>query len=417
VKLVYDPTEYAIHFFAIPGPRQGKTLHAVCDFLNEAVATFASGPGKDPPPRIRLEDFTVLASERLALVPPTKQPDGLSLELDVRTLHDAVMLRTTALHKQEKPFLLKNVTKLKFSMPLPRPQKGVPNYLGVFRVMYVETDEQDPAKRAEVGKELAEDFKWAWLTDAEPISTPVGTMLFGVRPRPPHQAPEAPSLDLLFVGGRDAAEIAERYPLHPFLLTLPELGLCHLKVRNSVENLYFDWLPKLAERETGLRDLLPKEGDGKRSLLGMLDRNDALTTRQAHVVDAVVRVREELRTMRVNRDLFATASSAPPFDGVAEKLHHLLIGRWMRGTELQAENDIGYSEGALQQAKTHFKSIEASAEADQARELRSINRWVIVLAVLQLLAGVLSTYLAWKALAGPPPAAPQVPANAGAKAQ
>lgn len=423
MKVVHDPTEYEVHFFAIPGPREGQALHTLSAFLNEAVAAFARGVGREPPPPFSLGDFSVLASDRLALVPPTRKPDGPSLELDIRTLHDAVLLRARA--EYEKAVLLTNIKGLSFATPLPHPKEEVPNYLGAFRVLYVETDEPDPAKRAEVGRELAEDGRWPWLAAAEPVATPVGTMLLGTRPRPPHRPREAPSLDLLFVGGRDAAALAESYPVHPFLLTLPELALCHLKVRNSAENLRCRGLPELAAREAGVRDVLPRDGDGPRPRAELLERNDALTTRQAHLVDAVVRVREELRTMRVNRDLFATVAAAPPFDAVAAKLQELLISRWMRTTELQAENDLGYSDGALLRAETHFHSIEASAEADQARELRSINRWVIVLAVLQVvtgtlqvLAGVLSAYLAWKALFAPPPTlAPSLPtpAQSGSK--
>ena len=75
----------------------------------------------------------------------------------------------------------------------------------------------------------------------------------------------------------------------------------------------------------------------------MLERNDAITARQADLVDAVVHLRAELRTIAINRDVFA-AVAVQTFRRVADKLRHLLIERWIRGTELQAGNDIGYIE-------------------------------------------------------------------------
>ena len=125
----------------------------------------------------------------------------------------------------------------------------------------------------------------------------VGAMLFGVPSSRPVQKPEAPVLDLIFVGGRDAAALAERYPRHPFLVILPELALCHLKVRNSADNLRSDWLQKLSERERELRDLLPGRGEEDRDLEKMLDRNDRLTARQINtqIDDFLVAGRAALR--------------------------------------------------------------------------------------------------------------------------
>jgi hypothetical protein len=410
--IVHDPTAYEIHFIAIPMTREGKKLPAVVEFLNTTAAQFARAVGKDAPYRImELVDFTELVSDRLTSVEPTKDSSGRSLELDVRTLHDAAMIRTTVLHKGS--FELDKVKALNFCGPLPPPQADVSNYLGAFRVLYVETDRPEGAKRAGVGEALATAFGWTWLAEAEPVVTPLGTMLFGVQPRKPHQQPVAPTLDLIFVGGRDAAAIAERYPLHPFLLTLPELALCHLKVRNAVENLRFTWLKELADRERELRDLLPKRGEPMPPLPEMLDLNNDITARQADLVDAVVHVQAELRTMRINRDNFAAA--AQPFKRAAERLENLLIDRWMSGTELQADNDIGYAQGALERAETHFKRIEDSAEADQARELRTINRRMIFLAVLGVLVGLLSAYPSWKPLLTPASPAPQSPPKAEAK--
>jgi hypothetical protein len=180
---------------------------------------------------------------------------------------------------------------------------------------------------------------------------------------------------------------------------LPELALCHLKIRNSAENIRVGWLPKVAERERELHDLLPQRGEGDRPHQQMLERNYEITKRQADLVDAVERVRAELRTMRVNRDNFVAAAEL--FRRVAEKLKHLLVDRWMRGTELQAENDIGYVGGTLERAESHFKSIEASAAADQARYLQRINWALIVLGGLTLLTAVVTAFLAWKALPEP----------------
>jgi hypothetical protein len=325
------------------------------------------------------------------------------------------MLRTTGLHPDagEAGFEIEKVKTLDFVSRLPQPPKGTPNYLGAFRVRYLETDRQE-RQRTEVGKVFAGECGWPWLAAAEPVVTPLGTMLFGVEPRPPHQRHEAPALDLIFVGGRRSAGVAETSPSLPFLLTLPVLALCHLKVRNSADNIRFHWLAELAEREGKLRGLLPGPEDLNQNPLQLLDRNDQITTWQAEVVDAVVHVQAELRTMRVNRDNFAAAASQA-FKRVAGRLQYLLIDRWMRGTELQAENDLGYVEGALQLAETHFKSIAASAEADQARALKRINWWVIILGVSQAVIALVSAYLAWKALVAPPSSAPPPDKKAATK--
>lgn len=410
--IVYDPTSYETHFFAIPSAREeGKKLQEVITFLNDFAAEFAKTIGADPPRKIlQLEEFNEGVIDPLTFVEPAKGSSGTTIELDVRTLHDTVMLRATALHRGS--FEPEQVKKLDFSTPLTRVREAV-SYLGAFRVLYAETDEQEGAKRAQVAKALATAFDRTWLSGAEPIVTPIGTMLFGVQPRKLPLRPEVAALDMIFVGGRDAAEVAESYVPDPFLFTLPELALCHLKVRNAADNIRLDWLPEVARRESELRVLLPKRGEGNQPHQEMLERNDLITERQADLVDAVVHVQAELRTLRINRDNFAVTADGEPFKRVADKLKHLLIDRWVRIPELQAENALGYVEGTLRRAETHFKSIEAGAAAGQARELSTINRRVIILGVLSLLIAVLSllaaavqTYLAWN-----PPPAPMTPAR------
>jgi hypothetical protein len=403
--IVHDPTAYEIHFFAIPTILEGKILHSVCDYLNAATSQLAKIVGNDAPHRIlNVEDFEEEFSDRLTGIEPAAIPSGATLELDIRTMDDTVMLRTSALHRGS--FQLPHVKNLDFSAKSPPDQKEVPNYLGAFRLLYIETDEQDPSQRAEVGKAVAEVRGWTWLAEAEPIIIPIGTMLFGVQPRSPQERHEEATLDLIFIGGRNSAEMAERYAAHPFLLKLPELALCHLKVRNSVANIRGNWLGKLTERERELRGLLPRPVDLEQKPIPLLDRNARITFCQAELIDAVVHLQTELRTMRINRDVFASAASQP-FPGAVDQLKNLLIERWMRGTELQTENNIGYSEGTLRLAETHFKSIEASAQADQARELSNINWWVIVGVVATgfgILVAMLGVYLNWKSV--PPPPAP-----------
>jgi hypothetical protein len=414
MMFVHDPTVYEIHFFAIPPDREAPKREAMRDFVNTAVQQFAKGVNATPPYQVlQLEHFAEEFTDPLSFVGPTEIAPGATVELDARTLHDTVMLRTTAERKGK--FELENVKALDFSTPLPQPSKLLPGYLGAFRVLYAETDKQERPKRAQVGKALAAAFGWTWLAEAEPIVTPIGTMLFGVQRLPLHRQHDAPALDLIFVGGRDAAEISERYPLHPFLFTLPELALCHLKVRNSASNIRFDWLKQVAQRERELRDLLPLRGEDDRDLQKMLGRNDDLTARQAELVDAVAHVESELRTMRINRDNFAAA--ARPFRRVAVKLQHLLIDRWMRGTELQAENDIGYIQGTLRRAENHVKSIEASAEVQQARALRRINATVIVLGLVQTLIAAAALVVAIRSMPSSPPAPSPIATEAAAKAR
>jgi hypothetical protein len=401
--MFHDPTAYEIHFFAIPTIREGKILHSICDYLNAATSHFAKTVGKDASHRIlNVEDFEEEFSDRLTGIEPTAIPSGANLELDIRTMHDTVMLRTTVLHRGS--YQLPHVKNLDFSAKLPPDRKEVPNYLGAFRLLSVESDQQDPRQRAEVGKAVAEVRGWAWLAEAEPIVTPMGTMLFGVQPLPTQEGHEAAALDLIVVSGRNSVEMAERYALHPFLLPLTELALCHLKVRNSVANIRGNWLGKLSERERELRGLLPNPADLEQKPIPLLDRNAKITHWQAEVIDAVVLLQAELRTMRITRDIFASAA-AQPFSGVGDQLKNLLIDRWMRGTELQSENTIGTSEGTLRLAEIHFKSIEASAQADQARELSNINWWVIVGVVATgfgILVAMLGVYLNWKSVAPPP---------------
>jgi hypothetical protein len=274
----------------------------------------------------------------------------------------------------------------------------LPNYLGALRMLYVECDEQAGSQRAAIGRQLAIDVDLLWIADAEPIVTELGAMLFGAPPPKLAQQPEAPVLDLIFVGGRDAAELAERYPLHPFLIILPELALCHLKVRNSAESLHFTWLPDMADRERELRDLFPKRGESLTALERMRVRNDDITTRQADLMDALVQVRARLRTVRTNRDNFIAACSEA-FPTAARRLQEVLIDSWARGTELQADNDVDYIEGTLHRAESHFKSIEATAAVYQARELKRIARWQIILAVVGVTVASIAAYLTWTSAA------------------
>ncbi len=390
---VHNCTAYDVHFVAIPGTRAAYQLQAVREFLNQAAAHFAKKLGADQPKQVlRLEDFDEDYFDPLTRVEPVRAASGAVLQLDAWTMHDAVMLRTTAEHKP--PIELAKVKELDFSTPLPRPPEGLAGYLGAFRVLLVETENADQPRWSEVAKALAMEFQRPWLIGAKPIRTRIGTMLFGVPPQKTNQGVGAPTLDLVFVGGRESAGLCEKHHPHPFLFTLPELALCHLKVRNSVENLRLNWLQQLAQRERELHDLLPARGEEERDLLKMLDQNDDLTARQAELVDAIAHVQLELRTMRINRENFAAAAASFPFRRVAPRLQHLLIDRWIRRAEPQAENDLGYIQGTLQRAENHFKSIEASAAAYQGRELRQINRKLIWLSVAQLLVAVVATVLA-----------------------
>jgi hypothetical protein len=439
MTFVNNPAAYEIHFFAIPVDREAAKTEAVRgvpnaarkreaardflnpaaireavrDFLNTATSKFdeaVRGTGRsqaDPPTKIlQLEPFAEEFSDPLTSVDPTETPGGVTLKLDVRTLYDTAMLRMTA--AQEGQFELKDVKPFDFSTVVPRPAEPLPNYLGVFHVLYVETDEPEGPKWAEVGKALATDLNWTWLAKAEPIATPLGTMLFGVQPRQRHQQQAVPALDLLFIGGQNTQQLRKSYPLDPILFTLPEMALCHLKVRNSADNLRFTWLPKLVLREEELKQMLPRDDEEEPDHMKMLALNDELTARQARLVDAVEHAQVDLRTMRINRHNFAGA--AHPFQEVAARLQHLLVDQWMRGVALQAENDVSYIQGTLQRAENHFKSIAASAAAYQARELERNNWWLIFLNWVVIIIGALAAYPAWHDLlsrsrtaAEPPP--------------
>jgi hypothetical protein len=415
MQIVHDVTDYQIHFFAIPLEREPEKFRALCEFLNTAVASFAVAVGKEAPYPIQLDVFRQRVSDRLALVVPTRTPSGFELELDVRTLHDAVFLRARSLRKGA--LKLEQVKAHRSVIPLPHPDTDLPSYVGALRVLYVESDEQDGSQRAVVGEQLASDGDFPWLAEAEPIVTELGAMHFGA-PRP-LQNSEAPVLDLIFVGGRDTAAQAEhaKYPRHPFLVTLPELALCHLKVRNSAESLESTWLPKMAECDRELRDLFPRRGQRISTLEQMRSRNDDITTRQADLVDALVNVRAHLRTMRTNRDNFLSAS-AEAFPAIARRLRQSLIDFWVHGTELQADNDIEYAEGTLQRAENHFRSIEATAAVYQAQELTKIYRWQIRLAGEAVLVALIAAIIAlvgvinaWKS-----PATSSSPASATQRA-
>jgi hypothetical protein len=398
MTLVYDPIVYQMHYFAIPGAREAARRKALVDFLNTATTQFASALNTVPSRKIlELQDFAEEFIDPLTFVDHVQVPSGAVFELDARALHDAAMLRTSAMLKGGFP--LEKVKEL-FAVALPEPEKGLASYLGMFRVLYVETDVQPPSNWVKVGRAIAGAFGWKWLAQAQPIDTPAGMMLFGVQPRLPYK-PATPTLDLLFVGERrDETKEEEGQPPHPLLFTIPELALCHLKVRNSAENLRYHRLGELADYDRQLREILPRDEVVEHDLYQMLDRNDELTARQARLVDALAHVQLELRTMHINRDNFDAAARS--FNQAAGELKQQLIDRWMRPMEAQAENDMGYINGTLQRADNHFKSIAASAAAHQARELKTITRWQIFLtvvgvaiAVLGLPLAALSVYLAW----------------------
>jgi hypothetical protein len=402
---IHDPTLYEMQFFALPAIRDKAKVEELRVFLDRAVSHFAESVGVDPPGEISsLDAFEDNYIGPLTFVDPVKTSSGLWLGLDARTmLHDTIMLRTTAL--REDDFTLEQFGKLGFSTALTQLQVAVPYYLGRFRVLYGETDAPEESQQAGLAIKLAQAFRWTWFVQPEPMVTPLGTMIFGVEPRPSEERAVTPALDLVFVGKCQDAQKVDRKRSRSFLFTLPILAACHLKVRNSVESINHQWLAELSKREKTLRGLLPQPQALARGHIELLKNNKAIMSAQAQLVDAVVVVQADLRTMRTNRDDFGIQATGP-FHDVAGKLKQLLIGRWMRRSEVYAENEIGYAEGALRLAESHFKSIEASAAEDQARALRWTNRLLLGLGIVQAIFAVLAVYLAWKQLTTPPPSVP-----------
>jgi hypothetical protein len=413
---IKDPTVYAIHFVANPPPRHGAHDAArapkagdrpltVVEFVNQAAAKFAEALNAGEPKPIGQIDCVENAIDLVTEVGPGKvpgpdKPGDRELYLDVRTLHDAVMVRTVVLY--ERTLAVSDLPQLDFEPPLPVAR--VAGYLGSLRILYFETDRKG-RQQADVARAAAVALDQSWLAQAEPLLTPLGMLLVAVKPRPAHQTREAPALDMVLVGGAGTLQATREYRLHPVHVTLPELALCHLKVRNAAANLRGHWLKNLADRERDLHGLFPE--DRPWDLFRMLAHNREIMTRQAGLVQAGAEVEAELRTMRINRDNFVAAAKARPFRRVADKLRHLLIDNFMRPVEVQAENDLGYVEGTLKLAEGHFKSIDASAEVKQSSYLWWINFWVLLLGSVQVLIGLTAVYLAWKGLPASPAATPE----------
>jgi hypothetical protein len=404
--IIHDPTLYEMQFFALPPNPKKAQVENLRAFLNRAARHFVEsvGAANSPDEIDTLDAFEDQFIKPLTSVDPEKTGPGLWLGLDARTmLHDTIMLRTTALY--EGDVALAQVGKLDFSTPLAQLQVALPYYLGRFRILYGETDAPEDAERAELAMQLARAVCWTWFVHPEPMATPLGTLVFGAESRRSQQQPVPPALDLVMVGPRQDAKTVDRKRSRPFLFTLPLLSACHLKVRNSVDSIRHHGLRKISTRERKLRSFLPKEKDLAGGHIELLKNNKDIMKWQARLVDAVVAVQAELRTMRINRDDFDILATGPYRD-VSEKLKQILIGRWMRPTEVHAENEIGYAEGALRLAESHFESIEASAAADQARATRWTNRLLILLGIGQFIVAMLAAYLAWKQLTAPVPAAP-----------
>ncbi|HEY1378683.1 MAG TPA: hypothetical protein VGF55_17930, partial [Gemmataceae bacterium] len=206
-----------------------------------------------------------------------------------------------------------------------------------------------------------------------PHATPVGGLVG--RPRRTGVG-DAAALDAAFVGGPNDPRAA-----FPFLVTLPELALYHLKLRNSADRLR-NLLAELREKEKVLGRTLDDIHPARAPLAELKSLNDRLTTLRWELLNRIDGVERELRAVRINRRNFARAVTESPFRTARGPLTFALARGGQRH-EVQAQMDLGGYRATLRRTAVMFDSLDAADDYYQAVESRKLNTVVILLAAVQ----------------------------------
>jgi hypothetical protein len=355
---VHDPAVYVSYFFVLPSPfeKTGMTKFGLEGLLTQAVREVAETA---PPEPVSVKFPPVWESRRLCPVVRKQQPDEEE-ELEVRTLHDTVSLRTGKVRKRT----------LALGPQAVLPARDLPyletasTFLGK---LTAHTAEADPGTTDADLLLLAEQFaKECKLPGgASPrFSLPIGALVIG---------PLGESTRMVFVYRRgQAVEFA-------FQMTLQELFLCHLKVRNAERNLRAYHLPQAKEQDEHLRQHIAATHPNRLRLGQLQKANDDLTTIRADLVTSICSIENELRTVEVARENFTHALQGSAFEPEARRLTDVLIDHCAIPLRNQALVDVGYRKATRERATVHFESLDATIDVHDAKQTHLL---AIVMAAL-----------------------------------
>jgi hypothetical protein len=162
-------------------------------------------------------------------------------------------------------------------------------------------------------------------------------------------------------------------------VTLQEMFLCHLKVRNVERNLRAYHLRQAKEQDFRLRQLIADSNPHELGLRDLQTANDRLTTLRADLVTSICAIENELRTMQVARDNFAAALQGSDFEADAGRLTRTFIDRLAVPLRNQALVDVGYRQATRDRATVHFESLDATIDLHDAKQTQIL---AIVMAAL-----------------------------------
>ncbi len=367
-----DPAVYQTYFFVPPRDDEaGLRTRELEDFLSSVHNELATQAGVASQ-RIAIGSTEANWSDRLAAIArhvvTDQQGEPREVEMDLRTLHDAVMLRVSALRRGT--FAATSLPQLEIP-PLASLQSPAPGYLGSLVAYSAEVASR--ANAAEAARGIAEQ---RLNGPHETFRTDVGSLVL---------AEDGDRIGAVFVYQRDDAEA-----VFPFLMTLPELVLCRLKVGHSRDEIQ-QRLDETLARHATLRWLIGRFQPSRLALGDLKAANDQITTARAELVDGIERVKAGLRTIGLNRQNFERALDGSPLATERPRLAHYLLEKIARPIEHQAEASLGYCEGTRQVADVHFDSLAATADYHEARETHKLTWVVISLTSVQVVATIGAT--------------------------
>jgi hypothetical protein len=354
-----DPSVYVSYFFVLPNAFEGpaSAQEELEDLFTKAVGEVA---GTAPAERVRLVFGPASLSRRLTSVPPQQRADGED-ELEVRTIHDAVSLRVSKLRRGQFALGPEAVVPAPHLKAL---EVEASNYLGKLTAHLAEAS---PSASDEELRDLGQAFAKVCLPPGEwhsfflPL---VGALVFG---------PLGELAQLVFVY-RQGARVE-----FPFQITLQELFLCHLKVRNVARNLRERHFKAAKKQGYELKQLIAATHPNRLRLGELQKANDDLTTIRAELVTSICSIENELLTLEVARENFTRALQGSPFEPEAKHLTDLLIDRSSIPLRNQALVDLGYRKATREQATVHFESLDATIDLHDAKQTHLL---AIVMAAL-----------------------------------
>lgn len=361
-----DPQITFCSFFVSPHRFEDAQAAVV---LGKLFVDVMSELGERPYPRIVFPEIVDTKSRRLGNA-VVRQADGYEISAEIRTLHDTVSLRSQTLQ------VGRDVAPADFrALPDPCPPSltGVklPNYLGTLKLYSAESAAGAPAEQL---RQMADDIA-AVVWNQPPLTcveTDTGVLILGLLDT---------QSEAIFVY-REQTDVTET-----LLLTIPEMILCHLKIRNAAHNLSTH-LPAAKRHDFELRALIDPEHPRPRKLRALWKANVDITNQRSHLARCIANLEAEIRSLKLNRKNFAAVVGASPFAAARIALAELMIDRWSAPLVTQATADLGYRIATRERAAVQFESIDTTINWYDARLSLWLTIIVLALTIVQVVAAL-----------------------------